>query len=161
MSRQDLVNYISTHYKAPRIVLAGAGGIDHQSLVDLAAENFKGLGVGYDGEVPQAVPCRFTGKTLELFFPIIMPMLLNLRLYFIWWCLILNYCLTGADIRVRDDGMPLCHTAIAVEGAGWDNPDNIPLMVANTIIGSWDRTHGGGTHNASNLAQVINISLLI
>merc|ERR1712002_149697 len=120
MSRQDLVDYISTHYKAPRIVLAGAGGIDHQSLVDLAAENFKGLGVGYDGAVPQAVPCRFT----------------------------------GADIRVRDDGMPLCHTAIAVEGAGWDNPDNIPLMVANTIIGSWDRTHGGGTHNASNLAQV-------
>lgn len=50
--------------------------------------------------------------------------------------------------------MPLAHIAISVEGAGWSDPDNIPLMVANTIIGSWDRTHGGGAHNASNLAQV-------
>ena len=50
--------------------------------------------------------------------------------------------------------MPLCHAAIAVEGAGWADPDNIPLMIANTIIGSWDRSHGGGANNASNLAQV-------
>lgn len=59
--------------------------------------------------------------------------------------------------------MPLAHIAIAVEGAGWADADNIPLMIANTIIGSWDRTHGGGAHNASNLAQVqmivINCSL--
>lgn len=61
---------------------------------------------------------------------------------------------TGAEIRVRDDAMPLAHIAIAVEGAGWADADNIPLMIANTIIGSWDRTHGGGAHNASNLAQV-------
>ena len=46
---------------------------------------------------------------------------------------------TGSDVRVRDDSMPLAHVAIAVEGCGWTNPDNIPLMVANTLIGSWDR----------------------
>merc|ERR1712200_378371 len=39
---------------------------------------------------------------------------------------------TGADVRIRDDGMPLAHVAVAVEGCGWENPDNIPLMVANT-----------------------------
>ena len=49
--------------------------------------------------------------------------------------------------------MPFAHVAIAVEGCGWFNPDNIPLMVANTIIGSWDRTHGGGANLASNLAS--------
>jgi processing peptidase subunit beta len=38
--------------------------------------------------------------------------------------------------------MPFAHVAIAVEGCGWSNPDNIPLMVANTIIGSWDRLGG-------------------
>lgn len=47
---------------------------------------------------------------------------------------------TGSDIRVRDDSLPLAHIAMAVEGCGWKDPDNIPLMVANTIIGSWDRT---------------------
>ena len=37
---------------------------------------------------------------------------------------------TGSDVRVRDDTMPLAHVAIAVEGCGWTNPDNIPLMVS-------------------------------
>ncbi|KAG8142671.1 putative Mitochondrial-processing peptidase subunit beta-like protein [Naja naja] len=47
-------------------------------------------------------------------------------------------------IRVRDDKMPLVHLAIAVEAAGWCHPDTIPLMVANTLIGNWDRSFGGG-----------------
>ena len=49
--------------------------------------------------------------------------------------------------------MPFAHVAIAVEGCGWVDADNIPLMVANTIIGSWDRSHRGGTNLASNLAH--------
>ena len=50
--------------------------------------------------------------------------------------------------------MPLAHVAIAVEGAGWSNPDNIALMVANTLIGSWDRSHAGTASSlASRLAQ--------
>lgn len=49
--------------------------------------------------------------------------------------------------------MPFAHIAIAVEGCGWTNPDNLPLMVANTIIGSWDRSQGGGANLASNLAS--------
>lgn len=48
------------------------------------------------------------------------------------------------QIRVRDDKMPLAHIAIAVEAAGWCHPDTIPLMVANTLIGNWDRSFGGG-----------------
>ena len=36
--------------------------------------------------------------------------------------------------------MPLAHVAVAVEGCGWTDPDNIPLMVANTLIGNWDRS---------------------
>ena len=100
INRQDLVEYINTHYKGPRIVLAGAGGVDHNELVKLANEHFGNIKATYDSsEVPELKPCRFT----------------------------------GSDIRVRDDSMPLAHVAIAVEGAGWANPDNIPLMVANTV----------------------------
>lgn len=119
ISRKDLMDYITTHYKGPRIVLAGAGGVDHSTLVELADQHFKGLGGSYVGDAPEVAPCRFT----------------------------------GSEIRVRDDSMPLAHIAIAVEGAGWADPDNIPLMIANTIIGSWDRSYGGGANNASNLAQ--------
>lgn len=45
---------------------------------------------------------------------------------------------------MRDDGLPLAHIAIAVEGASAASPDIVPLMVANAIVGSYDLTYGGG-----------------
>lgn len=38
--------------------------------------------------------------------------------------------------------------AIAVEGPGWANPDNVALQVANAIIGHYDCTYGGGAVSA-------------
>ncbi|XP_043212095.1 mitochondrial-processing peptidase subunit beta-like [Amphibalanus amphitrite] len=120
ISRQDLVDYIKDHYKGPRMVLAGAGGVDHQELVNLAEKYFSGVSYQYEhGKIPTIEPCRFT----------------------------------GSEVRVRDDSMPLAHVAIAVEGCGWTDPDNIPLMVASTLVGSWDRSQGGGANLASTLAQ--------
>ena len=49
------------------------------------------------------------------------------------------------QIRHRDDALPLAHVAIAVEGPGWANPDNVALQVASAIIGHYDCTYGGGT----------------
>lgn len=53
--------------------------------------------------------------------------------------------------------MPLAHLAIAVEAAGWSDPDTIPLMVANTLIGNWDRSFGGGV--VSEPASTLLLSL--
>merc|ERR1711863_143200 len=36
INRDDLVHYIKTHYKGPRMVLAGAGGVDHGKLCSMA-----------------------------------------------------------------------------------------------------------------------------
>jgi len=119
ITRDDLSHYITTHYKGPRMVMAGAGGVNHQELCDLTSKHFGKIGHTYDAEIPKDLNCRYT----------------------------------GSDVRVRDDGMPLAHVAIAIEGCGWTNPDNIPLMIANTMIGSWDRSMGGGANNASRLAQ--------
>eukprot|EP00918_Siedleckia_nematoides_P098299 GHVU01215157.1.p1 GENE.GHVU01215157.1~~GHVU01215157.1.p1 ORF type:complete len:479 (+),score=46.86 GHVU01215157.1:26-1462(+) len=120
IQRKDLVEYVSTHYKGPRMVLSAAGGVDHNELVALAEQNFGGMSNTFDGKIPELTPCRYT----------------------------------GSEMRLRDDDMPQAHIAIAVEGAGWDNPDNIALMVANTIIGSWDRSHGGGVNLPSKLASI-------
>ncbi|KAL6457864.1 hypothetical protein MHYP_G00330940 [Metynnis hypsauchen] len=121
LTRQDLVDYINSHYKAPRMVLAAAGGVNHDELVGLAKQHFSGLSFEYqDDAVPVLSPCRFT----------------------------------GSEIRMRDDAMPLAHIAIAVEGAGAANPDIVPLMVANSIIGSYDITFGGGKHLSSRLARL-------
>jgi processing peptidase subunit beta len=119
ISRDDIVQYINTHYKGPRMVLAGAGGVNHEELCDLATKHFGKITDKYDAEVPLDMAMRYT----------------------------------GADVRARDDSMPLAHVAVAVEGCGWTNPDNIPLMVANTLIGSWDRSMGGGNNLASPVAQ--------
>uniref|UniRef100_A0A671VRA0 Ubiquinol-cytochrome c reductase core protein 1 n=1 Tax=Sparus aurata TaxID=8175 RepID=A0A671VRA0_SPAAU len=61
---------------------------------------------------------------------------------------------TGSEIRMRDDGLPLAHVAIAVEGASAASPDIVPLMVANSIIGSFDLTFGGGKNLSSRLARL-------
>ncbi|KAG4079983.1 hypothetical protein HA402_006295 [Bradysia odoriphaga] len=119
IGRSDLQNYISTHYKAARIVLAAAGGVNHNELVQLAKKELGKLDNTFDGQIPALTPCRFT----------------------------------GGEVIVRDDSIPLAHIAIAVEGCGWTNQDNVPLMVANTLIGAWDRSQGGGVNNASNLAS--------
>ncbi|XP_056293296.1 cytochrome b-c1 complex subunit 1, mitochondrial [Pseudoliparis swirei] len=122
LSRQDLVDYINSHYKAPRMVLSAAGGVDHEELVGLAKAHFSDMSFEYEGDaVPLLSPCRFT----------------------------------GSEIRMRDDALPLAHIAIAVEGAGASSPDIVPLMVANTIIGSYDLTFGGGKNLSSRLAHLV------
>ncbi|KAM3914383.1 cytochrome b-c1 complex subunit 1, mitochondrial [Leptodactylus fuscus] len=65
-TRADLLEYINLHYKAPRMVLAAAGGINHKELHDLAQRHFGGLSSEYEGDViPVLAPCRFTGSALS------------------------------------------------------------------------------------------------
>lgn len=45
IKRDDLANYINTNYSADRMVLVGAGGIDHHELVKLAEKHFSTLPV--------------------------------------------------------------------------------------------------------------------
>jgi len=59
---------------------------------------------------------------------------------------------SGSEVRIRDDEMPHAHVALAVEGAGWPNPDNIPLMITNTLIGTWDRSVGSASGMTGQLA---------
>ena len=42
---------------------------------------------------------------------------------------------------------------MAIEGPGYASPDNIPLQIATTLIGSWDQTVGGGPHLSSRIAS--------
>ncbi|XP_048345725.1 cytochrome b-c1 complex subunit 1, mitochondrial [Sphaerodactylus townsendi] len=119
LSRTKLVEFLESHFKAPRMVLAAAGGVSHKELVDLANQHFGNVPYEYKEDAVPILPrCRFT----------------------------------GSDIRVRDDDLPLAHVAVAVEGPGWANPDNIPLLVANAVIGRYDLTFGGGKNQSCRLA---------
>lgn len=59
------MDYVKTHYKSPRVVLAAAGGVNHNELVKLAEKHFSGLKSTYEGEIPVLEHCRFTGQSLD------------------------------------------------------------------------------------------------
>lgn len=120
LQKSDLSSYISTHYTAPRMVIAGAGAVDHTELCDLAGEHFGGLPTAPAGGVEVAMqPARFT----------------------------------GSDMRVRFDSDNTAHIALAFEGASWTSEYAFPLMLMQTMLGSYDRASGMGKNVASKMCQ--------
>jgi len=116
ITQQQIKEYVATHYTAPRLVIAGAGGVSHDELVKLAQKHF--------GNVPRTAP---NGKT-----PYSDPAVF-----------------TGSDIRIRNDEMELAHVAIGFPLVGWSDPDCFPLMLIQTLLGSWDKNMHGGIHSSS------------
>ena len=62
----------------------------------------------------------------------------------------------GSEVRVRDDTLPACHVAIAVEGVGWNSPDYYPMLVMQSIFGNWDRSLGASSLLSSKLSHIIS-----
>ena len=67
---------------------------------------------------------------------------------------------TGSDVRVRDPDLPLLHFALAFKGAAWTDPDAIPLMVIQSIIGAWNRNAGAGAPPAPGSGRWPGLPLL-
>ncbi|KAK4270167.1 hypothetical protein QN277_023246 [Acacia crassicarpa] len=65
---------------------------------------------------------------------------------------------TGSEVRMIDDDIPLAQFAVAFEGAAWTDPDSVALMVMQAMLGSWNKTAGGGKHMGSELAQRVGIN---
>lgn len=114
------MNYIKTHYTGPRVVVAGAGAVEHGALVKLADAAF--------GALP-SVPA--SGLTVPVDEP--------------------GY--TGSQLRFRDDDLELAHFAIGFETGGWTNAHAFPLMVMQTLLGTWDRTIAAGPNMTSPLCR--------
>mmetsp|Transcript_661 Transcript_661/g.894 ORF Transcript_661/g.894 Transcript_661/m.894 type:complete len:476 (-) Transcript_661:348-1775(-) len=69
LSKADLSDYIHTHYTAPRMVIAGAGAIDHADLCSMATEHFGSLPTAPKNGVEVAMdPAVFTGSDIRVKF---------------------------------------------------------------------------------------------
>mmetsp|Transcript_14209 Transcript_14209/g.15831 ORF Transcript_14209/g.15831 Transcript_14209/m.15831 type:complete len:475 (+) Transcript_14209:56-1480(+) len=69
LSRNDLTDYINTHYTAPRMVIAGAGAIDHNELCSMSSEYFGNLPSAPQGSAAVAMdPAVFTGSDIRVRF---------------------------------------------------------------------------------------------
>ena len=120
ITRDDIRSYIRRHYTAPRMVIAGAGAVEHDQLVKLAEKLFANVpSAPPQGQEPYMEPARFT----------------------------------GSDILIRYDDMPLAHVTLAYQTAGWTDPDNFPLMLIQTMLGSWDKSIHGGMHSSSRMVS--------
>ncbi|KAF7542985.1 hypothetical protein G7Z17_g11112 [Cylindrodendrum hubeiense] len=58
----------------------------------------------------------------------------------------------GSDVRIRDDNMPTANIALAVEGVSWNSPDYFTALVAQAIVGNYDKALGQATHQGSKLS---------
>jgi len=125
--RDDLVSYIKTNYTADRMVLVGAGGVDHAELVKLAEQHFSTLPVSQTS--PLSPSSTSTGKKTDFI---------------------------GSEVRIRDDTMQTANIALAVEGVGWNSPDHFPMLVMQSIFGNWDRSLGSSSLLSSRLSHVIS-----
>lgn len=127
MKREDLTDYIKHNYKADRMVLVGAGGVEHSALVDLASQHFGALPTS---EQPLQLGSSAAASGSQSQF-------------------------IGSEVRVRDDTMPTCNVAIAVEGCSWKSPDYYPMLVMQSIFGNWDRSLGASSLLSSRLSHIV------
>ena len=62
LTRDQLVEYVTTQYTAPRMVVSGAGAIDHVELCELADKHFGSLPTTSGGVDVSMEPAVFTGS---------------------------------------------------------------------------------------------------
>jgi len=62
----------------------------------------------------------------------------------------------GSEVRIRDDTIPTAHIAIAVEGVSWRDPQYFTGLVAQAIVGNWDRAMGNGNYLGSKLSSIVS-----
>lgn len=128
ITRAELTNYIKQNYKADRMVLVGAGAVNHEELVALAEKNF--------GSLPSSPTPIAPGSGSR--HPSDVP----------------NF--VGSEVRLRDDTIPTAHIAIATEGVSWDSPDYYTALVAQAVIGNWDRSLGTAPNQGSKLSGIVS-----
>ena len=120
LTKQDLQDYISTHYTADRMVVVGAGAVDHDQLCELSDTHFGSLSNSSKTGANALVPDDAASGT-SLF--------------------------TGSDIRIKFDSDNTASIALAFEGASWTSEYSFPLMLMQTMLGSFDRLSGQASRN--------------
>mmetsp|Transcript_5380 Transcript_5380/g.7253 ORF Transcript_5380/g.7253 Transcript_5380/m.7253 type:complete len:479 (-) Transcript_5380:261-1697(-) len=69
LTKADLQNYIDTHYTSTRMVVAGAGAVDHEQLCALAEDHFKSVPpTPAAGVAVPMEPAVFTGSDIRIKF---------------------------------------------------------------------------------------------
>jgi processing peptidase subunit beta len=136
LTRAQLLEYISTHYIGPRLVVVAAGAVTHAQVVALSRELFS--------RVPASAPLLAAssssnedGRTRPTFEA------REARQH------------VADDPRVDGESF-----AIAFEAPSQAHADAVPLMVLHALIGSWDGASAAGAESHSALVRHVSSALV-
>lgn len=128
ITKTELTNYVKKNYKADRIVLVGAGAVDHDELVALAEKHLGDLEPSPAPVAPGAGSVHPSDVT----------------------------SFVGSEVRLRDDTIPTANIAIAVEGPSSTSPDYYAALVAKSVIGSWDVGSVFAANQGNKLSAIVS-----
>lgn len=128
ITKTELSNYIKKNYKSDRMVLVGAGAVNHEELVELAEKHFGSLEASASSVVP-GTGSRHPSDVAAF---------------------------VGSEVRLRDDTVPTAHVAVAVEGVSWNSPDYYTAQVAQSVIGNWSAASATAHNQGSKLSSIID-----
>ncbi|KAF5093143.1 hypothetical protein D0Z03_002536 [Geotrichum reessii] len=128
ITETELTNYVKKNFKADRIVLVGAGAVEHEELVQLAEKYLSGLPVS-DAPTAPGAGARHPSDTSAF---------------------------VGSEVRLRDDTIPTANIAIAVEGVSANSPDYYTAQVAKAIIGNWNVVSATANNQGNKLSSIVS-----
>lgn len=114
------------------MLLAATGGVKHDHLVLLANKYFGQIEHGAK-DVLDYEPGKFSASYVSSTHNKLFIFTLQQNIY--------------------NPAMELVYGALTVEGTSWTHEDNIPMQVAHTLIGQYDRTCGNGLSSPTRLAS--------
>jgi len=66
ISKDQVVNYVNTHYTGPRVVVSGTGPVTHEELVQLSGKHFEKLSPGYKVDFNTLGDMDFIGSEIRI-----------------------------------------------------------------------------------------------
>lgn len=129
IDRQDIKSFTNKHYKGNRMVVVGVGAVEHDSFVETVKRNFGQLPKAEDeGESMQEI--SNDGESLHI----------RPTKFF------------SGEKKIQNDNVTSTNIAIAIQSASWSSNDYFKSILAQSIVGNWNKQEGQGTNNSSPLA---------
>ena len=141
ITRDDLFDYVHTHYTAPRVVVAGAGSINHQDVEPVSCSDLAGGDGREDLRSPSCEAHERSHRSSS-----------DEAVHF------LDQDASGrrgGANSLQDDKYPFCSIAVAFEAEGWSHADALVFMIIQTVVGQWNRMSGAGTNLPSAFCSTV------
>lgn len=124
-------------------VIVASGAVKHEDIVGAVKSSFTKL-LSDPTTAAQLVakePATFTGSEVGND-----PICSHIVLWFSFAKPYFCFIAVKKQVRIIDDDVPLAQFAVAFSGASWTDPDSIPLMVMQAMLGSYNKNSGGAKH---------------